>query len=95
MRSAVAGYSYAFDQNASWTCDRVNRLAATTVTSASLTPDQWYAHACTQDNAGNGSAAATAGPVTIAIPEDIPALSPLLLLLLAVCLAAIACASRL
>ncbi|HUJ15248.1 MAG TPA: choice-of-anchor Q domain-containing protein [Thermoanaerobaculia bacterium] len=88
--SGVAGYSYAFDQNASWTCDQINRLTATTITSPPLSGGTWYAHACTEDNAGNWSPAATAGPVTLDEPEDIPALSPMILLLLAATLAAVA-----
>ncbi len=65
--SLVDGYSLFFDSFTSSACDQVKDVEETTLatTSATLADGSWYFHLCTRDNAGNWSAAATAGPYII------------------------------
>ncbi|MEO7793829.1 MAG: beta-propeller fold lactonase family protein [Thermoanaerobaculia bacterium] len=75
--SGVDGYSFYFDNLAASACDQVKDVEESTLstTSASLDDGTWYFHLCTRDNAGNWSAAATAGPYIVeAAPPSVVAI---------------------
>jgi len=65
--SGVAGYAFAFDENATGTCSQTMTLDAmtTTVESEILENGDWYFHICTLDAAGNWSSTADIGPYLI------------------------------
>lgn len=65
--SGVLGYSVAFTDSASGTCDQVMNLGGgeTAVDSTPLTNGDWYFHVCTVDVAGNWSVPTTIGPYVI------------------------------
>jgi DNA-binding beta-propeller fold protein YncE len=66
--SGVAGYAYAFEPGAGWTCNPAATLqgGATGVSSSPLANGSYFFHICTVDAVGNWSSAATIGPYTIA-----------------------------